>query len=112
MDDSLNVDSLNGQRYMYVFLSNDELSAGISGNSDIGTGGAAKDNHRITSPPGTAAPTRAWARAAPLWYYDRNISSSDPPRGGQRQPHRRGEGGGHPRGRGRDALCQGGHHRG
>ncbi|MCQ4865860.1 endo-alpha-N-acetylgalactosaminidase family protein [Pseudoflavonifractor phocaeensis] len=78
VDDRLNVDSLNGQRYMYVFLSNDELSAGISGNSDIGTGGAAKDNHRITLSARDSGAYKSVGAGSSLWYYDRNISSSDP----------------------------------
>ena len=78
VDDSLNVDSLNDQRYMYVFLSNDELSAGISGNSDIGTGGAAKDNHRITLSARDSGAYKSVGAGSSLWYYDRKISSSDP----------------------------------
>lgn len=78
VDENLNVGSLNGRSHMYVFLSNDELSAGISGNSDVGRGAAAGDNYRITLSAQDRGAYKTVGAGSSLWYYDRKISSSDP----------------------------------
>lgn len=73
----LNVASLNGQSYMYTFLSNSQLSAGISSNSDVGAGAAAGDNYRLKVSAWTSGADKVVGVGSSLWYYDRKISSSD-----------------------------------
>lgn len=76
VDESLKVSSVNGRSFRYVFLSNDELSAGISGNSDIG-GLAASDNNRLTLSAVQQGEKRTVGAGSNLWFYDRKVSSSD-----------------------------------
>lgn len=77
VDDNLNVNSLNNQGYMYAFVSNDELSAGISSNSDAGSGAAGSNNYRLTVTAQDRGAYKTVGVGSSLWYLDRKISSSD-----------------------------------
>ena len=77
VDGNLNVNSLNNQGYMYAFVSNSELSAGISSNSDAGSGAAASNNYRLTVTAQDRGAYKTVGVGSSLWYLDRKISSSD-----------------------------------
>lgn len=77
VDGNLNVNSLNNQGYMYAFVSNSELSAGISSNSDAGSGAAGSNNYRLTVTAQDRGAYKTVGVGSSLWYLDRKISSSD-----------------------------------
>ncbi len=77
VDGDLNVNSLNNQGYMYAFVSNSELSAGISSNSDAGSGAAGSNNYRLTVTAQDRGAYKTVGVGSSLWYLDRKISSSD-----------------------------------
>ncbi|WP_294522817.1 endo-alpha-N-acetylgalactosaminidase family protein [uncultured Pseudoflavonifractor sp.] len=77
VDGDLNVNSVNNQGYMYAFLSNSELSAGISSNSDAGSSAAGSNNYRLTVTAQDRGTYKTVGVGSSLWYLDRKISSSD-----------------------------------
>ena len=73
VDESLQVSSVNGRNFRYVFLSHDKLCAGISSNSDIGSSTAANDRLSLSAvKQGTKCTVGVSSRQ---WSYDRKVNS-------------------------------------
>lgn len=68
----------DNQRFIYGFVSNDELSAGIASNSEWGTGGAGSNNNRVLANTEDRGAYISLGLSSSEWYYDRKVSSSDP----------------------------------
>ncbi len=68
----------DNQRFIYGFVSNDELSAGIASNSEWGTGGAGSNNNRVLAKTEDRGAYTSLGLSSSEWYYDRKVSSSDP----------------------------------
>ncbi len=62
----------DGNGYFYAFVTENNLSAGISSNSEVGSKGAGQDNLRIK----VTADKDTLSLASALWYYDRTLESS------------------------------------
>ena len=73
VDESLQVSSVNGRNFRYVFLSNDKLCAGISSNSDIGGSTAANDRLSLSAVKQGAK--RTVGVSSRQWSYDRKVNS-------------------------------------
>ena len=73
VDESLKVSSVNGKSFRYVFLSNNELCAGISSNSDIGGSTAANDRLSLSAVKQGAK--RTVGVSSRQWSYDRKVNS-------------------------------------
>ena len=68
--------SANGRGYFYAFVSNKELSAGLSSNSQVGTAGGGSDNYRVVSTVENQSGATSVGLQSALWYYDRPVSDS------------------------------------
>ena len=68
----------DNQRFIYGFVSNDELSAGIASNSEWGTDGAGSNNNRVLANTEDRGAFTSLGLSSSEWYYDRKVSSSDP----------------------------------
>ena len=78
VNDSFDVERFNGHSARYAFVSNNELSAGVFSNSDIGNGGAGSDNKRVITTSVDRGAYKNVGASSNQWYYDRKISSVDP----------------------------------
>lgn len=67
----------DGQRFIYGFVYNDEVSAGIASNSEWGADGAASNNHRVIANAEDRGSHVSLGLSSSEWYYDRRVSSSD-----------------------------------
>lgn len=68
--------SANGKGYFYAFVSNKELSAGLSSNSQVGTAGGGSDNYRVVASVENQSGVVSVGLRSALWYYDRMASDS------------------------------------
>lgn len=68
--------SANGRGYFYAFVSNKELSAGLSSNSQVGTAGGGSDNYRVVATVESQSGATSVGLQSALWYYDRPVSDS------------------------------------
>lgn len=68
--------SANGRGYFYAFVSNKELSAGLSSNSQVGTAGGGSDNYRVVATVENQSGVTSVGLQSALWYYDRPVSDS------------------------------------
>ncbi len=62
----------DGKAYFYAFVTENNLSAGISSNSQVGSRGAGQDNLRIK----VTSDKNSLSLASALWYYDRTLKDS------------------------------------
>lgn len=68
--------SVANKRFMYAFVTSDKLSAGISTNSQIGSGAAGSDNNRVTVSAETRNGVNYIGLGSTLWYFDRFVGDS------------------------------------
>lgn len=72
-------DSFNetDQRFLYAFISNNELSAGLTSNSEFGVKGAGSDNYRVMARVEDKGSYKSVGLESSEWYLYRKASSSD-----------------------------------
>ena len=68
--------SANGRGYFYAFVSTNELSAGLSSNSQVGTAGGGSDNYRVVATVNDQSGVKSVGLQSALWYYDRPVGDS------------------------------------
>lgn len=66
--------------YMYAFVSNSELSAGMDSNSELGNAGAGSDNYRVTAVSEDKGAYKTMGLQSSFWYYRRKTTSKVGPK--------------------------------
>ena len=70
-----NLSGINNQNYLFAFLSNNELSAGLSSNSEYGSASGGSNNYPVLVNVEDKGAYQSVGLSSTEWYYDRKVSS-------------------------------------